>query len=357
MVIRLQAKAVHSPRILPTLLACLFVLASITVARLVTAASRSSPARSAKSALPPSGDQGARPGAPAPSEAAATDVVQIHVEHTLFHPMDNVVLNVERMNGRMIGKPGRLISLDDRNSFSVQLDQAVTRLSAQDLSALINSYLLKRADSPIRHVDVSFDGQQVVVKGKVRKLLTLPFEGRGTISATPDGELRMHMDEFRVAGVLNRGFLAFLGIRLDDVAQPRHKASFRVEGDDFIIALDELFPPPLVYGKLTGVHVEKQDLVQVIGVEPQQHAIQSIPRVLPDPPNYIYFSGGRMHFGRMTMENVDLKMIDETPGNAFDFSLDHYQQQIQAGYVKVLPSFGLEVYAVDWRTLSARQRK
>jgi hypothetical protein len=357
MVIRLQAKAVHSPGILLTLLACLFVLASITMARLVTTASRSSPTRIGNAAPPHAGAAAAEPGSSTPNGAAATDVVQIHVEHTLFHPMDNVVLNVERMNGRMIGKPGSLISLDDRNSFSVHLDEAVTRLSAQDLSALINSYLLKRAGSAIRHVDVSFDGQQVVVKGKVRKLLTLPFQGRGTISATPDGDLRMHMDEFRVAGVLNRNFLAFLGIRLDDVAQPRHKASFRVEGDDFITALDELFPPPLVYGKLTGVHVEKQDLVQVIGVEPPRHAIQSIPRVLPEPPNYIYFSGGRMHFGRMTMDNVDLKMIDETPGNAFDFSLDHYQEQIQAGYVKVLPSFGLEVYAVDWRTLSAREHK
>jgi hypothetical protein len=288
------------------------------------------------------------------------NVVRIQVEHTLFHPMDNVVLQVERMDGRMVGQPGRLISLDDRNSFSVQIDQAVTRLSARDLSALINSYLLKKADSAVRHVDVSFDGQRVVVKGKVHKLVDLPFEGRGVLSPTPQGELRMHMEEFKVAGVLSRGFLAFFGIRLDDVAQPEHKASFRVEGDDFITQLEELFPAPHVYGRLTRVHVEGQDLVQVIGVkgaQAQHHAIKAIPRALPEPANYIYFTGGRMHFGRMTMENVDLKLVDIAPGDAFDFSLDHYEQQIQAGYVKVLPTLGIVVYAPGWSTLAAHRRR
>ncbi len=285
--------------------------------------------------------------------SASPYTVHVEVEHTLFHPMDNVVLQVERMEGRLVATAGDTISLDDKNSFSVQIDQAVTRLSARDLSALINSYLLRRADSAIRHVDVSFDGQQVVVKGKVHKLLTLPFEGRGVLSATPDGELRMHMDDFHVGGVLNRRFLALLGIRLDDMAQPRHKPSFRVEGDDFLTSLNELFPPPRVYGRLTRVHVEGQELVQVIGAEAPEHA----PTPNFEQPNYIHFTGGRMHFGRMTMDNVDLKMVDSTPGNPFDFSLDNYQQQIEAGYIKILPSQRLEVYAGDWNTLAAHRKK
>jgi hypothetical protein len=332
------------PRTRPILLALLAVM--LTLAAAVSLHLAASSAHTGRTAAVAS--------APQPS---SPDTVHIEVEHTLFHPMDNVVLQVERMNGRLVATAGQTISLDDRNSFSVNIDQAVTRLSAQDLSALINSYLLRQADSAIRQVDVSFDGQQVVLKGKVHKMLTLPFSGRGTLSATPDGELRMHMDEFRVAGVLNRKFLAMFGIRLDDVAQPRHKPSFRVEGDDFLTSLNELFPPPRVYGRLTRVHVEKQDLVQVIGVQPPEHAIAKIPKALPAPPNYIYFTGGRMRFGRITMDNVDLKMVDSTPQNPFDFSLDHYQQQIEAGYVKVLPNLGLEVYAGDYDTLAAGRKK
>jgi hypothetical protein len=331
--------APRTRRILLAVLAVVLVLAGAVSLHLAASSARAGRSRATAPPVAPSGP----------------DTVHIEVEHTLFHPMDNVVLQVERLNGRLVATTGQTISLDDKNSFSVQIDQAVTRLSARDLSALINSYLLRQAGSAIRQVDVSFDGQQVVVKGKVHKLLTLPFEGRGTLSTTPDGELRMHMDEFRVAGMLNRKFLAMLGIRLDDVAQPRRKPSFRVEGDDFLTSLNELFPPPRVYGRLTRVHVEQQDLVQVIGVEPPEHAIAKIPKALPEPPNYVYFTGGRMRFGRVTMDNVDLKMVDSTPENPFDFSLDHYQQQIEAGYVKVLPNQGLEVYAGDWNTLAAHK--
>jgi hypothetical protein len=288
---------------------------------------------------------------------ADIDVVRIQIEHTLVHPIDGVVLNVERMDGHMVGKPGQLISLDDRNSFTVQIDQAVTRLSAQDLSALVNSYLLKQADSPVRHVDVSFDGQQAVIRGTVRKLIPLPFEGRGELSATTDGKLRLHMSEFRVAGVLTEGFLGFFGIKLDDLAQPKHRPSFRVEGDDFITDLNDLFPAPQVYGRLVRVHVEGQNLVQVIGVEQEHHALDAIPKALPSPANYIYFTGGRMKFGRMTMEPVELKLVDSTPQNAFDFSLDHYQAQIESGYVKLMPDLGAVVYAEDWSTLAAQQHK
>lgn len=335
---------VRRPYIFQAVLALGLLVAAIAVVRLVLNASPR-----------PRADGDAATAAPGSTGAPASniDIVHLQVEHTLFHPMDNVVLQVERLNGRMIGQPGELITLDDRKSFSVQIDQAVTRLSARDLSALINSYLLRRADSAVRHVDISFDGQQVVIKGKVHKLVTLPFEGHGELSPTPDGELRMHMEEFRVAGLVSKDFLAFFGIHLDDVAQPQHKSSFRVEGQDFITSLNELFPAPHVYGRLTRVHVDGQDLVQVIGVEAAPPAIKAIPKALPEPANYIYFTGGRMKFGRMTMENVDLKLVDKETEDAFDFSLDHYEQQIQAGYVKVLPSLGVVVYAESWDTLAA----
>ena len=36
-----------------------------------------------------------------------------------------------------------------------------------------------------------------------------------------------------------------------------------------------------------------------------------------------------MKFGKLTMEDVDLELVDKDPSNAFDFSLDHYQQQLE----------------------------
>jgi hypothetical protein len=289
----------------------------------------------------------------AASVAAAVDSVHVEIEDTLFHPINGVILRVKRMHGRLVGEPGKVISLDDPNSFRVEIDEGVTVLTAANLSALLNSYLLPRAHSPIEHLDVSFDGQQVVVKGRIHELVSLPFEGRGGLTATPDGNLRLHLDEFRVAGVLSKHLLETLGIRLDSVARSQVNRSYRVDGDDFIAPLVALFPPPLVSGHLTGVHIEGQNMVQVLGVpfpdeQPGREAVAEIPKGLNAPANYIYFQGGRMKFGKVTMEDVDLKLVDLKPGNPFDFSLHHYQEQIQAGYVKVMPTLGLVVYTADY---------
>ncbi len=287
--------------------------------------------------------------------SSSADVVHVQVEHTLFHPLDEITLEVERLDGRMVAAaPGRIISLDDVHSYSLHIDRGVTRLSAENLSRLLNSYLLRQADSSVRRVEVSFDGQQVVIRGEVHKLLTLPFEGRGQLSATPAGELRLHVESFHVAGVLSKELLSFFGIHLDTVAASRRPGTFRVEGDDFIAPLSAVFPAPRVYGRVARVHIEGQVLIQDIGAVARHHATQSIPKLLSSPANYIYFTGGRMQFGKVTMNNVDLTLLDRTPNDPFDFSLAHYQQQIQAGYVKVLPSLGLLVYAVDYSKLRAK---
>ncbi len=64
-----------------------------------------------------------------------------------------------------------------------------------------------------------------------------------------------------------------------------------------------------------------------------------------------------MRFGRVMMDDVDLKLLDRTPGDPFDFSLPHYQQQIESGYVKVMPDFGLVVYAGDTGVPEAHQQR
>jgi hypothetical protein len=61
-----------------------------------------------------------------------------------------------------------------------------------------------------------------------------------------------------------------------------------------------------------------------------------------------------MKFGKLTMDDVDLELVDKDPSNAFDFSLDHYQQQLNAGYSKSLPSLGLVVYMPDYAAIAKK---
>jgi hypothetical protein len=61
-----------------------------------------------------------------------------------------------------------------------------------------------------------------------------------------------------------------------------------------------------------------------------------------------------MRFGKLTMHDADLVMIDMDPRDPFDFFLDHYQEQLVAGYTKSTPEYGLRVYTRDYNKLGKR---
>ena len=284
----------------------------------------------------------------AAAQAANAGKVAIQARRVDFHLLDGIGRTGEEMDGAMLAASGKTISLDDKSAFTVAVRGAVTRLSSANLTSLLNAYLLPRAESPIKRVAVRFDGQTLLIKGEVRKLLAVPFEARAVLSPTRQGELRVHVVEFRVAGVLTKGFFDLVGIKLDKVAEPRQRSAFRIEGDDLIVPLRSLFPPPLLTAQLTEVHIDGDSLVETLGR----------PRPLATPPqpapNYVYFRGGRLRFGKMTMDDVDLELIDKHPSDNFDFSLDRYTEQISAGYTRLRPDLGLIAYAEDYRDLPPR---
>ena len=64
--------------------------------------------------------------------------------------------------------------------------------------------------------------------------------------------------------------------------------------------------------------------------------------------NYVYYHGGVLRFGKLTMTNSDLKIFDANPKDPFDFSIDHYNQQLVAGYSKSTPKYGLVAHVPDY---------
>ena len=69
----------------------------------------------------------------------------------------------------------------------------------------------------------------------------------------------------------------------------------------------------------------------------------------------MHYEGNRLKFGKLTMNDTDLTLLDLDPRDPFDFYLDHYKEQLVAGYTKTTPSFGLRVHMVDFNKL--RQSK
>jgi hypothetical protein len=69
--------------------------------------------------------------------------------------------------------------------------------------------------------------------------------------------------------------------------------------------------------------------------------------------NYIYYKGGVLRFGKLTMADADLEIVDQSPRTPFDFSLPDYSRQLVAGYSKNTPTHGLIVFMPDFSTLSS----
>lgn len=280
------------------------------------------------------------------------DAVHIEVRNGLFHVTNDVVLTVARLDGWMIPKPGQTVSLDRKNSFTLRIESAETRMKGSDLTALMNEYLLPHARTPIKNLNVTFEAGTIAVKGEFHKGIDVPFDGKGTVSVADPTDICVRFTQLKVAGVLRKGLLDALGIKLAKVAQPKKTNRFYIAGDDIMLPIGALFPPPRIAGALTAVRIEGDSLVQVLGPASAR---------TEDPPvaanEYIYFRGGRMRFGKLTMNDVDLELLNAKPAPQFDFSLDHYYEQLVNGYSKSLPDRGLVVYMPGYAMIAPHAKR
>lgn len=276
----------------------------------------------------------------------AKGAVHLWASNVLFHVMDGVTVTVPHLDGWMVPRGKQVISLDDKGSFILQINSGETHLPAEGLSKLLNDYLLPHAKTPLRNIEVTLENGQIHVKGDLHKVIDIPFTGVGTVSVADDDDIRLHFTELKVAGVIKKGVLDAFGIKLASVAQPQKTSRFSIQGDDVILPINALFPPPRVTGRLTSVRIEGSDLVQVFG---------NANAATPPPPtpstNFLFFRGGKMTFGKFTISDAELELVDKTPSDDFDFSLDHYVEQIQAGDCKLTSNLGLLVYMPDYKSL------
>jgi hypothetical protein len=63
------------------------------------------------------------------------------------------------------------------------------------------------------------------------------------------------------------------------------------------------------------------------------------------------YRDNELRFGKLTMHDTDMILIDMDPQDPFDFYLDYYKDQLVAGYSKTTTTFGLRVYMRDYNKL------
>jgi hypothetical protein len=272
-----------------------------------------------------------------------------------LHLAEGIVLHVADLSGSMVGRHAGLPPvLDDAQSYVLHVDAAHMSLDMPSLMNLLNQRVFAHESAPLRDVFVvvARDGR-LALKGKLRKGVSVPFSSKATVTASSAGMLRLHVESFKAIGVPVKGLMDLLGLELEDVMDLEKRRGISVADDDLVVSPGGALPPPEIRGRLARAVTTGQRIELTFTASGERAETFEPP--VRGARNYIYFGGGAIRFGKLTMEDADLQLIDADPRDPFDFFPARYQRQLVAGYSKNTRVGGLRTFLPDYDDLVRRQ--
>jgi hypothetical protein len=277
---------------------------------------------------------------------AAKAPVEVDMRNVDLHLTSDIAVHIRHLRGRFVAEGSRQIpNLDDPRSYSVTIDTGEVAVDLASLNAMMTRTLQGHSNVSRLQISIDEDGR-LRQKGTVKKGIPVPFDVKARASVTPDGRIRIHSESVKGFGVPVNPLLKAFGLALDDLLKVEPGRGVSVDHNDLLLDATRLLPPPAMHGTITAVRIEHDMMVQVFGSgEPQSLSPPATAK------NHIYWRGGQLTFGKLTMTDTDLELIDEDPKDAFDFSVDRWNAQLAAGYSKVTPERGLKAHMVDYNDL------
>lgn len=286
------------------------------------------------------------------TKATAVDAEMRRVD---FHIDSGIVLHIDRLRGVLTPTAaGTPPTFDDKGSFSLILHSAEIAIDTASLAVLLNRHVFGYPGAPLRKLRLHTEGDQLVQSGVMHKGINMPFRIRATVRLMPDGRIRLHPTSVKVLGLGVTNVMDFFGVELANVIKLKAGRGASIDGNDFILDPEAILPPPQIRGHLTSIAVGDGVIRQIFSAEPGQD-VSPLRAPTAQTPNYMYFRHGTLRFGKLTMVNADLLIVDQDPATIFDFSLDRYNDQLVAGYSKSTAALGLVVHMPDLRTLDLKR--
>lgn len=233
-------------------------------------------------------------------------------------------------------------SFDDPESFLLDIETGIIHANIGDIGNFLN---ITGSSSPLKNIKLSGDKDQIVLHGTLHKIISLPIELIGTISAVPDNRIQIHVTKLNVLKIPLKGLLGGFKVSVSDLFHPQNMRGIEVSENDIFLDTQQLLPPPHIHGKLTSVRIVNPDLEEVYGNG--QDAATNVKQWR----NFLQLSDGTIDFGKLTMRHVDLMMIDISNDAWFDLDLTHYQDQLVNGYTRMTPQAGVLIFMPDLDTL------
>ncbi len=286
---------------------------------------------------------------PAESQAPLVAETQVEMVNVNMHADPTLILHIRHLTGKFVPtKKGQPPTFDDILSYILAIDSGEVAVSMASMSYALNTYAFGEPDAPLKNLKLSAEGTQIRQAGTLKKGIEVPFEMVGTLSATPDGKIRIHPTQMKVAHVSVKGLLNMFGLDMAKLINTRKTRGVSVDDNDFILDPASMLPPPRMRGRITAVRVEGEQIIETFGNAGRGSVTEQ------PGSNYMAYRGGTLRFGRLTMNNTDMRLIDADPTDPFVFFPKHYRDQLVAGYSKTTDSGGLQVYMPDYNEISKR---
>ena len=265
-----------------------------------------------------------------------------------LHVTADVTLHIREMRGRFTPVNRDVPYLDDKRSYAVAVDSGEIGIDLASLNALM-AHSLAGDKSNIKRLKVSLEDGGLRQKGVIDSAVNIPFNATAVVSATPDGRIRVSTRSVRGFGIPMKPMMKLFSIKMDDLVKVKAGSGVETDGNDLIIDPAVVIPAPSIRGRLTAVRIEGNRMVQTFGTARGGRIASG-----PLSPNHIYWRGSELSFGKLTMTDTDLELVDMDPKDPFDFSVDRWTAQLVAGYSKTLPNRGLRAYMPDYNDLAPR---
>lgn len=289
----------------------------------------------------PSGDvpeagQMSKPSASAPRDPGVTTVYAHNLE---LRKGPQFRIYVRWIRGEMVPThPGVTSSLDDESSFIFQIDRGLIHANLGDIQNYLNANFATR--SPLKSIKLTGEGQQMKLSGTMHKLLIpLPVEVLGILSPAPQGRIHLHVTKINVLKVPVKALLGGLKVEIDDIIGKDPVEGVEVKDNDIYLDTSKLLPPPHVRGQISAIALQAPDAVVTYGA-----TTPGDDQELSEWHNFLRLRGGAVSFGKLTMHDADLTLIDASDDTWFDLDLANYHDQLVKGYSRMTPEKGLEMF-------------
>lgn len=275
---------------------------------------------------------------------AKTGYTNVYAHNLMLRKGPSFRFYVRWLRGDMVPENKKITpSFDDTGSFFLRIRDGVLRANIGDIANYLNSGALE--NSPLSDVKLQGNGTVLNLTGTVHKLIPIPVQISGELAIVSGQQVRYSVQKIDILKIPLKWLLNSLHVDVADLVGKNKIAGVDIQGNDIIFDTGQLLPPPHIQGQLTTVRVVNPDLEVIYG-----DATADVQRV-EQWRNFISLRGGSLDFGKLTMHDVDLTMIDISSDPWFDIDLAQYQQQLVNGYTHMTPQAGLQIFMPDLRTL------